>query len=148
MSSTSQYDLFNSNIHKILTVQENMSYGTSENSYKKYNIFSSIIKAKKIHILYAYTGDQNKNAKRWVLGGGGLRSESGNFWRQCWQVKSLNLSPPNSDLPCVTSLFSRCIFHLPLCHMLTWQAQSLSVAQPMPLQAAHSAWLGAQNAWE
>lgn len=26
---------FNSNIHKILTVQENMSYGTSENSYKK-----------------------------------------------------------------------------------------------------------------
>lgn len=47
MSSTSQYDLFNSNIHKILTVQENMNYGTSENSYKKYDIFSSIIKAKR-----------------------------------------------------------------------------------------------------
>lgn len=83
----------------------------------------SIIKAKKIHILYAYTGDQNKHGKRWVFGGGGLRAESGDFW----QVRSLNLPPPQSDLPCVTSLFSS--LTLPPIHILIWQAQSLSITQ-------------------
>lgn len=87
----------------------------------------SIIKAKKIHILYAYTGDQNKNGKRWVLGGGGLRADSGDFWHQHWQVRSLNLPPPDSDLPCVTSLFSS--LTLPPIHILIGQAQSLSITQ-------------------
>lgn len=32
----------------------------------------SIIKAKKIHILYAYTGDQNKNGKKMSLGRWGV----------------------------------------------------------------------------
>lgn len=103
---------------------------------------------KKIHILYAYTGDQNQNGKRRVLEGGGLRSESGDFWRQHWQVKSLNLSPHNHIYPASHYCYLHLFWLLPLCHILIRHAQSPPVTQPMPLQAGHSAWLSLFSDWE
>lgn len=61
MLSTSQYHLFfNSNIHKILTVCKKTWVMAHQRTVTKNRyIFSIINQGKKIHILYAYTGDQN-----------------------------------------------------------------------------------------
>lgn len=60
MLSTSQYHLFNSNIHKILTVCKKTWVMAHQRTVTKNRyIFFIINQGKKIHILYAYTGDQN-----------------------------------------------------------------------------------------
>lgn len=145
MSSTSQYDVFfNSNIHKILTVQGNMSYGTSENSYKKYDIFSSIIKAK-WYIYCMHTQEIRTKIEKdesWEAVGSQLSQVIFGDNADRWRVTTVH------HLIRIYHYFLDLLWLLPLCHILIWQAQSPTVTQPMPLQVGRSARLSPFSDWE
>lgn len=114
MLSTSQYHLFNSNIHKILTVCKKTWVMAHQRTVTKNRyIFFIINQGKKIHILYAYTGVQNtKDESR-----EGLRADSVmfDFKVHQWGASTLPTWPETN------------FTGLALCHKNEWVSTSSHV---------------------